>query len=178
METFLTVLAVVATATICGLGFRIRGGLWNTKIEQYIHWGATTARLVAWATPTAILGTLWYGLAWYWLAALLIAAWIGCLPGWYGSIDMGRNEGTWLRDFVVITIRGAFWTLPISAVYAAAGLTVPAVGLLLVGAAMGIWYELGWRTPSSVPGFNQGTELGELYFGLMFGLVLSVLALV
>lgn len=176
MQTLLIGLAVVLTASICALGFRIRGGLWNTKIEQHIHWGATTARLVAWATPTAVLSALWYGLAWYLVPVLIVAAWLGCLLPWFGCIDMGRQEGTWLRDFVVITLRGVMWTLPMAAVFANLGLGSAAVALAVVGLAMGIWYEAGWRTPSTRPGFSQGSELGELYFGFAYGLVLALMA--
>lgn len=176
MEIIISAMVVIATAIMCGLAFRIRGGLWNNVIETHIHWGSTTARLVAWALPTAVLGTVLYSLSWYWMPALWLAAWLGCLQGWYHSIDMGRNEGSWSQDFVLTSLRGVLWTLPISLVFAITGTWPPAVGLLLCGAAMGIWYEAGWRTPSKQYGFHQGPELGELYFGLMFGLTLSLLA--
>jgi hypothetical protein len=177
MEIIMYMVAVFVTSVVCGIGFRIRGGLWNTVIVQYIPWGSTTARLVAWATPTAVLGTLWYGLTWYYMPILILAVWLGCLLPWFGSLDMGRNQHSWGRDFAVISLRGVAWTLPASVVFLFVGALLPACGLLLCGAAMGIWYEAGWRTPSMIPQFQQGSELGELYFGLMFGLTLALLAL-
>jgi hypothetical protein len=119
---------------------------------------------------------LWYQLSWVYFPVLILAAWIGCLLPWWGTIDMGRKEGNWFRDFVVITFRGALWTLPMAAVFAYAGLTAVAVSLFAVGLAMGVWYEAGWRTPSTCPGFSQGSELGELYFGFAYGLTLALLA--
>jgi len=177
MEIIMYMVAVFVTSVVCGIGFRIRGGLWNTVIQQYIPWGATTARLVAWATPTAILSTIWYSLSGYLMPVLILAAWMGCLLSWYGSIGMGRTGHTWWRDFTVISMRGIAWTLPISTVFGFLGLMLPAYGLLLCGAAMGVWYEAGWRTPSKVTGFQQGPELGELYFGLAFGLTLALMAI-
>lgn len=39
------------------------------------------------------------------------------------------------------------------------------LSVMLSGLCMGLMYELGWDTPSSVPNFSTGTELGELYWG-------------
>lgn len=42
---------------------------------------------------------------------VLITLSAGCyrLPGWYDSIDMGRNEGSLAEDFVVMFVRGLFF---------------------------------------------------------------------
>lgn len=171
LQLVLCLVATIATGLICSLGNRLRGGLWGDRIG----WGATTARIVAWAVPVAILSGLWYGLVWYLWIAMGVAAWLGTIAGWWGrSIDMGRREGTWAHDMMWITLRGAAWTLPCAAVLAYAGFWPGAALVFVSGALMGVWYEIGWRTPSTIPGLNQGPEVGEAVFGLMFGLCLAL----
>lgn len=166
----LTAALVLATAVITCLGFRMRGGLWG----NIIGWGATTARLLAWALPVALLSWYWYQLDLWLVPAVFVATWLGTLLPWWGSIDMGRNEGTWIRDLLVITGRGVLWTLAVALVFLYAGFVSTALSTLVAGAMMGIWYEIGWRIPSTVPGFSKGPELGEAIFGFVFGLALCL----
>lgn len=168
----MTTLLALLTVVVCGLGFRIRGGLWNTVIERHVHWGSTTARLVSWALPVTLCVAVWYTLPWYMLISMFVAVWAGCLLPWYGSIDMARIEGDWHTDAVNMTWRGALWCVPMSVVFVWTGLWMPAALCLASGALMAVWYEIGWRIPSKVPGFQAGPELGELIFGCVLGLAL------
>lgn len=163
-------LFTMCTMGICGLGNRLRGGLWGDQIG----WGATTARIISWAIPVAILSGVWYQLVWYLWIIMGVAAWLGTIAGWWGKcIDMGRRDGTWLHDMCWITLRGTVWTLPMTVVFVWSGFIPAAILVQLSGTLMGVWYELGWRSPSHTPGFTQGPEVGELLFGMMFGLALA-----
>lgn len=54
-----------------------------------------------------VLSTIAFGPIW----GFLITLSAGCyrLPGWYDSIDMGRNEGSLIQDFAVMFVRGLFF---------------------------------------------------------------------
>jgi hypothetical protein len=172
METILLVLATIATAFILGMGFRIRGGLWG----EQIGWGATTARIVAWAIPVALLCWAWYGFVWWIAIAVGVTAWLGTTFGWFGALDMGRMQDTWIRDFLVMTAVGFTRMAVVAPVLWFAGFPVAAMAMCVAGATCGVVYELGWRTPSEIPGFTQGPEVGEFYYGIMVGLAIALAA--
>lgn len=144
--------------------FRIRGG--------WLSLPSTTLGRAVWSVGMTLIPA---AITWR-LVVLAPALFLGCVLPWWQSIDMGRNEGTLARDAVFHTLRGALWVLPASAAgWWALGpwtLLVMIPGLLCAG-----WYELGWRTPSSVKHFTRGSELGEVYFGaaIGFGLALAIL---
>lgn len=168
----ITIIFAFITMLVCGVGSRIRGGLWNTRISKHIHWGSTTARLTAWALPVTLCVMLWYSLSWYMLVLMFVAIWAGTLLPWYGGIDMARREGEWIKDAITMTWRGTLWCAPMSMVFMLSGLWVPAVLCLATGSLMAVWYELAWRIPSQVSEFQSGPEMAELIFGCVLGLAL------
>lgn len=156
---------ILLGALVGAAGFWLRGAavfaLWTGR-------GATTARIVAWAIPLALLCWVVTPLAWWWCAALGVALWVGCLPGWWGSLDLGRDAGAWWRDFALHSLRGVLWSAP------AAGVLAMASGAwwwpMLAGAACGAAYEAGWRLrPPGDPRTPNATEIGEVLFGGLLG---------
>lgn len=144
-------------------GFRVRG--WS-GFQRITGRGAWLARIVAWALPCGLLAWALHG-GWYAGAAVAIGAWLGSLLGWWGSLDLGRREGTWLRDFGLHTARGLLWTAPIAlAAWASGGSLWWLLGAgLLCGAA----YEAGWRLSPT-----KATEIGEVAFGFIIGAALAL----
>lgn len=163
-------IAEIAAPLVLAAGFRLRGA------AAFMRWtgrGATTARIFAWALPVGLCAWA-LGAWWPYAIALGVASWVGCLAPWYGSLDLGRHEGTWLRDFAMHSFRGVLWTLPMAAVLFAAQFTVwPEVGaggwwwLLIAGALCGLLYEAGYRVNEA-----RGTEIGEVLFGAAIGVAL------
>jgi hypothetical protein len=107
---------ILLTAAIGGAGFRFRGAEAFSRITGR---GATTARVVCWAAPVAALAWALAALPWQWAVALGAALWLGCLPGWWGSLDLGRDEGIWATDALAHAARGLLWTAPAAFVLAA-----------------------------------------------------------
>jgi hypothetical protein len=141
--------------------FRIRGG--------WLNLGSSTGGRAVWAVGMTIIPAL---ITWK-LAVLAPALFAGAVLGWWKSIDMGRNEGSWIQDAVLQEARGILWVLPAAAAAAwALGWWAVAVGISGVLCAPA--YELGWRTPSTARNFTRGSELGELYFGACIGIGLAV----
>lgn len=60
------------------------------------------ALVVILALAWAVFGPLWAFL-------ITLSAGLYRAPGWYNSIDMGKNEGTLLGDFAVMYLRGLFF---------------------------------------------------------------------
>lgn len=168
------IISTILSMFVLGMGFRIRGGLWGDKIG----WGATTARIVAWAIPVALVCWAWYAFAWYIAVAVGVMAWVGTTWGWFGALDMGRNDHAWLRDFLVMSVVGFARMAVIAPVLVYVGLPMAALSICIAGALCGVLYELGWRTPSTKPGFYQGPEVGEFYYGSAVGLAIALAALV
>jgi hypothetical protein len=105
---------------------------------------------------------------WYNAAAISAALYIGTLAGWWRSLDLGRKEGEWLRDFVLHSARCLLWTLPAALVCAAATLDMTnAVPLIAAGLLCGVFYEAGWRVYPA-----RATEIGEAIFGGAIGAAL------
>jgi hypothetical protein len=156
------------TVIVCALAgavlFRVRGGLLDL---WHIDIGTVRGR-IAWSSLGVLVALLAVDWRLVGLCPLLLA---GTFMGWPRSIDMGRNEGEWQVDFYAHMGRGIFFTLPCA----------PLLWLVTgndwfgyVGLLAGPLYELGWRTPSKIPGFLRGAEMGEAYFGAAIGAALAV----
>jgi hypothetical protein len=144
-------------------GFWLRGA---AVFQRWTGRGATTARLLAWALPMGALSAVHTD--WYNAAAIAVGLYLGTLLGWWRSLDLGRVEGEWLRDFVLHTARGLLWTLPAALVCAAASFDIAnAVPLIVAGLLCGVLYEVGWRAYPP-----RATEIGEATFGGAIGAAL------
>jgi hypothetical protein len=168
---------ILASAIVALLGaalFRLRG---SAAFARWTGRGKTTAdaafaivlAVFAWASSEAVGDAR---VDWWETAIVAAALWFGGRLGWWDSLDLGRVEGTFWRDFLAHSARGALWTAPAAIAVLVLGLG-PAVLLLLAGASAGVAYEIGWRIPSTVPGLRQGTEIGEALFGGAIGLALG-----
>jgi hypothetical protein len=95
------------------------------------------------------------------------------MPGWYGSLDLGRRECDTAKDQAIMAVRGLAWTiLPALVVWQFD--VGNAIALLVAGLACLLLYELGYRTPSKIPYLRQGPEVGEVFFGAAIGLALTL----
>lgn len=185
MFDILTVLAMLLTAVVTSLAFRLQGKMGDKKID----WLTGAACSFGWAAVVTAGTWIWYestwaALDWWYLAAVLIATWAGSLVPWFKSADLARKQGKWWRDFVVLTLRGVVLTLPISAVFWYVGLLTSAVWLLAAGASIGLWYELAWKYKDAVKRTHAGNGWGslvlevvspnQLLWGFVFGLALCL----
>ena len=150
------------------IGFRLRG---DAIFQEITGRGATTARIVCWAVPMGLLSLSTVP----WWASFLVALgfFLGALPGWYGSLDLGHNEGDPVKDRIIMTVRGLVWTLPAALVVWQFDIG-NAIALMIAGLACPLFYELGYRTPSKIPYLRQGPEVGEVFFGAAIGLALTL----
>lgn len=154
----MTIALNIFRVLVLAIGFRIRG---DAKFMVWTGRGATTARIVAWATPIGLTAWHLYGGLWYVGLFMGVAAWLGAIAPWWDSIDMGRMEGRWIKDFALQTVRGVIWTAPMAAVaLLSAGSPWP---LLIAGALCGVVYEIGWRFKA------RQTEIAEAIFGGVVG---------
>lgn len=150
------------SAIACAAAFRLRGdAIWN----EWTGSGTTGGRAL-WAGVVALClfaaGAGWWAVA---AAPILFAC---AVPGWPGSIDLGRNEGSWLRDFGMMLLRGSLFTMP------AGALLVWQVGPEFIPFMLAGWfaapaYEVGWRVPVRWEYLRQGPPLGEFLFGAVIG---------
>lgn len=161
----MTTIGVVCAAGITLFGWalgRIRGGWLNDWVREHIwHGFSNVAARLTFCTALTAIPVLITNNLWLWTALPLW--YLGTVFGWFGSADIGRDKDRGrVAEMFVMTGRGLLWT------------TVPAVAFVLlgygpwfafVGAPLGLLYELAHRTPSSIPNFNSGMELGEAYFG-------------
>ena len=156
-------IAELAAPVVLGIGFRLRGA---AIFERVTGRGATTARIVCFAIPAGLLA--WgMGFGWPHALAMGFAAWLGCLPPWWGSLDLGRQYGGFWQDFALHTLRGLVWTAPMA-------LVVWHVGgawwwLVLAGLLCGVAYEAANRARPT-----RGTETGEVVFGALIGAGLAL----
>lgn len=181
------IVMLVVTVLSLGLAFRLRGGLFGKEIG----WGSTTARLVAWSLPVTLFVAYWYppilftafinyiSFDYLYIPLVFIGAYLGSVLGWWGTIDMGRIEGEWIKEFTLHSARGILWTAGVAGVFTLYGLFIPAIALLISGISCGIIYEIGWRTPTFFKptpegGFNTGSEIGEFLFGAVIGLAIAL----
>lgn len=172
------------SAVLCGLAFRIRGGLLaGTRFQT----PGQVSRLVF---ALAVSFTAWLAGADLGIALALVPVWwLSCLPGWSHSIDLGRNQDKEWRDFVVITLRGALWTLPPALLLGfgpglrvsfSDGLDVVLMMtnrypgwwiLLLTGPIIAPAYWAGRQSGLRLKGLGAGgfPEVGEAITGVVFG---------
>jgi hypothetical protein len=157
------VIEVLFGALVGAVGFRLRG---SDLFEQITGYGTTVARIVCWAIPMALLSL--FHVPWEYIVVVGAAFYLGAIFPWWGCIDLGHNDGSALRDYIVMFFRGLIWTVPAGLVVyqfdANAGLI-----LALSGALCPLAYTIGWATPSKAPNLNQGPELGEFIFGAIVG---------
>lgn len=60
----------------------------------------------------AITGLFYFLYGWQWAVAIFLGAVFYRLPGWYDSIDMGKNEGTLRDDANTMLVRGLYFFPP------------------------------------------------------------------
>ena len=179
----MTFLLVLLFSAASGVVFRLRG---SSSFAEWVGRGPGTIRLI-WGFALALFawivdrgaGPEWWLLpvAPGWLAwpLLGLALYLGCSFAWWGSLDMGRREHTFARDFAMHSLRGATWTLPAAVVVFLSG-AGPWWPLALAGASSGTIYALAWWfCPPSPPAQAIGTgpvEMGEYGFGTAIGFAL------
>jgi len=158
------ILLVLFLPLLGALLFRVRGGLFRLP--------STTLGRAVWSVgmTVPIVGVT---LNW-WLLLLAPLLFAGCVLPWWKSIDMGRNEGSYWVDVAFQTARGVCWVLPAVALMGWQYGFIAAAPLLIAGLLCAPAYELGWRTPSTIPGLTRGSEVGEVYFGFLIGLGLAL----
>jgi hypothetical protein len=94
METLILVCALI-------------GGVIN-RFSGYNNIGFLPGRNVYYAILVASLLMLnFYG--WQWALALFLGFSFYRLPGWYDSLDMGKNEGTLREDANTMLVRGLYF---------------------------------------------------------------------
>lgn len=190
MELLIAPIFVMLTA----LSYRFRGlggKPDQSKLQDILHirpiklgqWGLLTA------APFAMYD-LYYGLA------VLLAMGACAAPGHGAYFNLGRNPNSynahetlweWLTSRLVDSgmNRTLIEWIGLGCTGLVNGLPVLAAGymmtsdILLIAAltvamliAKPIAYELGWRTPVNGAFFEQGTGMGELYFGGLVGLIM------
>ena len=142
-------------AIVGGAAFWLRGSaLW----EQWTGRGATSARFM-WGAAlalVAVLGGLWWPLA----PAVVVAGWLGAIPGWWGSLKL--EDG---RQYAMHALRGLLWVLPLAVLLEVAGATGALV--LIAGLACVPAYWIGWKVRP-----ERATEIGEALFGACVGAAL------
>lgn len=143
---------MILGAILGGAAFRLRGA---ALFEQWTGRGATSARLM-WGAAlalVAVLGGLWWPLA----PAVVLAAWLGAIPGWWGSLRLETPH-----QYAMHFARGIVWVLPLAVLFETAGLAGAVV--LLSSAACVPAYWIGWRVMPA-----RATEIGEALFGAAIG---------
>ena len=119
----MSLIAIVFSAFVGGVLNRFSG-------YKNLEW--LPGRNVYWAS-LAIFMLAWYGVGFTFAAVLFLSTVLYRVPGWYQSIDMGKNEGTLQRDAGVMYIR-TLMMFPIF-MYAAMYLDKPhAIPVLIVSA--------------------------------------------
>lgn len=165
-------LLILLSALLGAVSFRVRGGLtegWRVQLPGQV--ARSTWALTSGLTLLAAGAIWWVALA---SAVGLFAA--ACLPLW-STIDMGRNEGSFARDFAVGAVHGlCLGAAPTAALFMFSPLWfVPLIG----GASWAACYALAWlRTDWSVltrlrlGKYGNPPEAAELLFGAQFGAAL------
>ena len=160
-------------AIIGGVAFRIRGSaLW----DKWTHTGTMGGRgfwALSMGLPVAAMSHSW-------LALLLVPAlFIGSIPGWPDSIDLGQNEGDFWTDLFGQTWRGALFLLPAAPVLWLMDSPVWYLSIF-AGAMCGPIYWAAWEVDfkplyiDDDPVISNGPPLGEMLFGAWVGLILGI----
>lgn len=173
----LTVLAVIVSVALMSLGNRLRGGLFGSTFP----WGDTVSRLLWWGGSAAIASLLLGG-AWYLALALIVAQWATATVPLFSSIDLGHDEGTWLSDFALLSLRGVIGAAGVAAVLFGvnyfAGTHYLWWPVLLIGALEGVAYQIGWSvgnvSNTNPNGVTGPTQIGELIYGALIGAGLAI----
>ncbi|WP_342627531.1 hypothetical protein AAC691_15365 [Nguyenibacter vanlangensis] len=170
------------SAALVGLGNRVRGGLWGASIAQRVHWGSTTARIVAWGGSCALAAAISLAIAHgtIWHALLLVPLmWAGATVPMFGGIDLGRQNGTYTRDFCALLLHGVLCVLPACVTFAMLHYRV--APLLAAGILMPTCYVTAYGIRWSCPALGvlpaDRPPLGELLFGAAVGLALTAVML-
>jgi hypothetical protein len=147
------------------VSFRLRGGaipLGGTQIARVVYAALLTAGAFI-AHP-----------AWF-MPLLFPALWLGSIPAWWGSIDLGRNEtlrvwgiAPYWTDFARMAVRGFVFVALVFPIAYFFGSWWP----LLLSTLAPVCYEVGWRTPSDIRFLKRGPEVGEAIFGALLGLTI------
>lgn len=161
----MSVISAGIFALLCGAAMRLRGSdLWN----KWTGTGTTGGR----ALWSVVVGAcIWATYPSYLTLLTIPLLFAGAVPGWPGSIDLGRNEGTWGKDFALMTVRGLLFTFPAGA-YMAWLVDPSYLVFAFSGALAGVLYEAAWRIPVKYEHLRQGPPLGEFLFGVAVGLSL------
>lgn len=179
-------LLVLPLALMGAFAFRTRGGLWE---DQHVR--GQLARL-AWGVSCAVTVLVAAGPRAWWIAlAVGLLTWVSTMAGLHDTIDMGRNDGTFGRDFAVGTLHGlvlgAAAAVPLA--FARYGTSyVPELGAwgfplwwlpLVGGAAWSACYALCWLRrdwpeirAARLGKYGNPCEAAELAVGLEFTAVL------
>ena len=157
------------SSLLCAAAFRLRGSeLWDT----WTHTGTIGGR-VLWAVCVSFCLFV-TGCSILALAAVPIL-FLSAVPGWPQSIDLGSNEGTWKRDFLMMTMRGFLFTFPagllISIFHSSWFLVFGFSGFLA-----GVVYTIGSKIPIKLKHLEQGPALSEALFGGLVGLSIALSA--
>lgn len=147
---------LIPGACVGGLAFRLRG---SAIFHEWTGRGATSARVV-YGTALALVALL-AGTPLLWSLAVIVAAWLGAIAPWWGSLTL-RTPKMWLMH----TLRGFLWTLPLAAVLFLAGAPHWWI-MLLAGGLCAPAYKFGWMISSKL-----GVEFGEVIFGAIIGAAL------
>lgn len=172
---------VISFLIIVSLGFlyRCRGGLFQQLTG--IDLGDTKSRILFWGLPVAIAFLL-LGFN-YWQALVAgVLAFVTTTIGNFDAMDLGKNEGSFVKDMLLLTLKGFITgALPALAFWHSGH--NPAI-LIIACSAMSLAYWAAYLKPLKIKGLGYGDgaatgydfpETGEFYFGLLFGigLVLS-----
>ena len=110
----------------------------------------------------------------------MLAQWATATIPLFSTISLGRGDGTWLRDFSMLSLRGVLGAVGVAAVLFGVDHFTGANYLwwpvLVLGAFEGVAYTIGWTQPipTTDNGFNAPTEIGEILYGALLGLGLVI----
>ena len=157
--------------------FRIRG---DSIVATTLGWPSATfvGRLI-WAMPLPIIFAFYYG---DWRILLLAPALLlGTFPGWYGGIDLGKNDSNWLKNIGIMSLRGLWWIIGCVPILYLTGHSFFLVGAALLlcplsyflASLVSVNFNIGALALSSNDG-NVNVPLGEMLFGASCGAILSL----
>lgn len=144
---------------------RARGGLIKLTSGEL-------GRLTCWGIPFALCLALqaWPHTDWkeqaFYVAALIAAAYGGSkLPAWGANVHLITSKDWWMMTFW-----GIVMIAPPAAIVAIWGFYYLAAAMVAGSLTISIAYWIGKKIPSTIPQFETGVPLGELFFGLFMGI--------
>lgn len=174
---YLFLFSVIAMAFVA-LGNRVRGGLWGNAIASKIHWGSTTARIVAWGMPCLIVAELTCflfqaGFTWQ---ALLVGPlmWIGATTPNFNGIDLGTRDGTFWGDVGGLTLHGILVMVAPVAIFGVLkyNVTFLCIAGLLNAPCYIVAYRSKWTCERLGVLANDRPPMAELLFGAVVALAI------